>query len=215
MFIDTKDPNYDKLIKMTEEEYDEYMCKTYPILFRERNLPMSETCMCWGFNISKGWYWILDHACAKLQAIGDKTGIWAIFGQIKEKFGTARFYHDADINNSTIVNTQEQKLWKCIINDIVNDAEIATVHTCADCGKDHYHEKIRIGGWVYDVCEKCLLKARPEMKKGVEKNNRLNNIIHTIGANISYFTDDELKTLEELNEKIAKRMENQHVPVCH
>ncbi len=32
----------------------------YPHLYRQKNLPMSQTCMCWGFSCDDGWFVIID-----------------------------------------------------------------------------------------------------------------------------------------------------------
>ncbi len=80
-------------LKMTRKEYTEYMIETYPKLFRQYFLPMTHTCMCWGFDIGPGWYEILDNLCKDLTELSMLTGIQIEFTQIKEKFGGARFYH--------------------------------------------------------------------------------------------------------------------------
>jgi len=33
-------------LSMTPEMFDQYMCQTYPRLFRDRTKPMNQTCMC-------------------------------------------------------------------------------------------------------------------------------------------------------------------------
>lgn len=50
-----------------KQEYDEYLCKTYPKLFAERNLPMDQTCMCWGFSHGDGWFGILKALCSNIE----------------------------------------------------------------------------------------------------------------------------------------------------
>lgn len=83
----------ERFLKMSEEEYDKYMCTTYSFAFGHRGKPMSQTCMCWGFCIGKGWYYLLDRLCYKLSIMQKHTGYGVIFDQIKEKYGTARFYY--------------------------------------------------------------------------------------------------------------------------
>lgn len=48
------------------KELDEKLCAKYPLLFQDRNAPMTETCMCWGFCCGDGWYDLLDVLCANL-----------------------------------------------------------------------------------------------------------------------------------------------------
>ena len=48
-------------------ELEEQLYKKYPKLFGERNLPMTQTCMCWGLECSNGWFNILEQMCGLLQ----------------------------------------------------------------------------------------------------------------------------------------------------
>ena len=50
------------------EELDSYLCKTYPKLFSDRNSPMTETCMCWGFEHGDGWFRLIDTLCRNIQS---------------------------------------------------------------------------------------------------------------------------------------------------
>lgn len=50
-----------------KKELDELLCLKYPKIFRDRNAPMTETCMCWGFDIGDGWFNIIDCLCASIQ----------------------------------------------------------------------------------------------------------------------------------------------------
>jgi len=49
-----------------KKSLDKALCAKYPKIFAERNLPMTETCMCWGFP-GDGWYHILDALCSAIQ----------------------------------------------------------------------------------------------------------------------------------------------------
>lgn len=49
------------------EELDNKLCAKYPKIFRDRNAPMNQTCMCWGFEHGDGWYNIIDQMCANIQ----------------------------------------------------------------------------------------------------------------------------------------------------
>lgn len=46
---------------------DAHLCKKYPKIFSERNLPMTQTCMCWGVETGNGWFFLLDSLCNCLQ----------------------------------------------------------------------------------------------------------------------------------------------------
>lgn len=49
------------------EELDKALVQKYPRMFRDRYAPMTQTCMCWGFECGDGWYKILDSLCAQIE----------------------------------------------------------------------------------------------------------------------------------------------------
>ena len=69
------------------------LIKKYPKIFRQSKLPMTQTCMCWGIETDEGWYDLLDSLCSQLQWDIDRNRYPQIEAvQVKEKFGTLRFY---------------------------------------------------------------------------------------------------------------------------
>jgi hypothetical protein len=64
----------------------------YPGLYREAKLPMSETSMCWGFSCHDGWFALIDALSETIMAIDPECQA----SQVKEKFGTLRFYLSGD-----------------------------------------------------------------------------------------------------------------------
>lgn len=148
-----------KMIDMTREEYDKFMCEKFPELFQDRNKPMSQTCMCWGFDIDCGWYELLYNLCVKLDFIREQTGLVTVFDQIKEKFGGGRFYYHINTEGCTLED-RISKLWCDFISNSVSTAEYESDRTCGTCGEKYYHGKISLGGWVYDACENCLISGK-------------------------------------------------------
>ena len=51
---------------MNKENQDKLFEK-YPKIFRQKDLSMDQTCMCWGIECGDGWYPILDALCAEIQ----------------------------------------------------------------------------------------------------------------------------------------------------
>ena len=82
-----------------------------------------------------GWYKIIDDLCGELQALSDKTGHQVVAFQVKEKFGSLRFY----ASPSSIE-----------IMDIISGAEHLSENTCEDCGEPG---EIRDGSWLRTLCE--------------------------------------------------------------
>ena len=163
---------------------DDYLCKKYPKIFVERNMPMNQTCMCWGFP-GDGWFHIIDALCENIQhhldqmvyrpkdgwfnQLKDKTRTflmnrfprisyetlnkllhveWGYYPsgipqvvakQVKEKFGTLRFYYSGGDD---------------YISNIVSFTEYLSGRICENCGA--MNEKVgHTGGWITTVCAVC------------------------------------------------------------
>ena len=50
-----------------KQELDKLLCEKYPKMMVNRNKPMQETCMCWGFECGNGWFNILDQLMSNIQ----------------------------------------------------------------------------------------------------------------------------------------------------
>lgn len=64
-----------------KQELDKLLCEKYPKMMVNRDKPMQETCMCWGFDCSDGWFNILDQLMGNIQHHIDwkeKQRNWAI-----------------------------------------------------------------------------------------------------------------------------------------
>lgn len=55
-----------------KEELQKKLFEKYPKIFGQKDLPMTQTAMCWGISCGDGWYDIIDTLCAHLQNIVDK-----------------------------------------------------------------------------------------------------------------------------------------------
>lgn len=175
-------------------DLDKMLCHKYPKIFRDRNKPMTQTAMCWGFDCGEGWFNIINATCSLIQSHidhsrksrynalrhnralsraikGDMKGIqryysfngvldsWGIKQiekdlldpklrnvpdvcpqviavQVKEKFGTLRFY----------VNGGDR-----YTDGVINMAEVMSAYTCEECGSPG---KSRTGGWIRTLCDK-------------------------------------------------------------
>jgi hypothetical protein len=49
------------------KELDEQLCRDYPKMMVNRDKPMQETCMCWGFDCGDGWFNILNQLMGNIQ----------------------------------------------------------------------------------------------------------------------------------------------------
>jgi len=185
-----------------KQELDELLCKKYPKMMVNRNKPMMETCMCWGFECGDGWFNILDQLMGNIQhhidwkekqrtsamaynlmAAQAKEGNFDLFDdsmkdlnnpeykakrlseviagdfrsvpesisqvtldQIKEKFGTLRFYYTGGDD---------------IIDGMVRMAESMSGVTCEECSAP---AQTHGPGWIRTICEPCEIKREEERK---------------------------------------------------
>jgi hypothetical protein len=131
------------------DDLDRKLCEKYPKIFRDRNGSMQETCMCWGFEHGDGWYDIIDTACASIQGhVNSKRHQHPemsdeefddehqpVAAQVKEKFGSLRFYVD---NGDDYVD------------GVIAMAEGISYRTCEVCGKPGTPRR---GGWIRTLCD--------------------------------------------------------------
>jgi hypothetical protein len=171
------------------EELDAKLCEKYPLLFRDRNAPMTQTCMCWGFCCGDGWYNLIDMLCAHLTSkyncakesyefakdcFENHGGVlpWGskniITGdeveerrlkmeeeaekvptvvQVKEKFGTLRFYVDRA--------TDEHY-------NYIHFAEAMSSRICEDCGMSDETTRTWGMGWHATLCKKHAIERYGE-----------------------------------------------------
>ena len=138
-----------------KDELDQQLCEKYPKIFANRFGDMRTTAMCWGFEHGDGWYNIIDRLCANIQHHIDWNNEQrarllennpynlkipneihqVVATQVKEKFGTLRFYYDGGDD---------------MIDGMVRMAEAMTAVTCEKCGAP---AEQRGGGWVRTLCD--------------------------------------------------------------
>jgi hypothetical protein len=130
-------------------ELDEALCAKYPKIFVNRHGDMKETLMCWGFEHGDGWYQIIDSLCANIQnhidwqnenfAKGyphyEKPVPQVVAQQVKEKFGTLRFYYNGGDD---------------VIDGMVRMAESWSAVACEECGAPGTQNS---RGWIKTLCE--------------------------------------------------------------
>ena len=126
-----------------KQELDTLLCERYPKLMVNRNLPMQETCMCWGFDCGDGWFNILDQLMGNIQHHIDwknkkeEVVVQVTLDQVKEKFGTLRFYYTGGDD---------------VIDGMVRMAESMSGVTCEECSAP---AKTHGPGWIRTICEPC------------------------------------------------------------
>lgn len=136
-----------------KEKLEKKLFEKYPKIFRQKDLPMNQTCMCWGISCGDGWYDILDALCGNIQGHIDdqikdneyrkekgepEKEVHQIEAtQVKEKFGGLRFY----------TNTFDD-----YIDGLIRMAESMSYRTCEECGNRGKPNK---AGWITTLCDPC------------------------------------------------------------
>ncbi len=97
--------------------------------------------MAFGFECGDGWYGIINHCCKMLQYDVDKNKkIQVTAAQVKEKFGSLRFYIDGGSEKSY---------------DIIDFFESLSFIICEACGSSNATTEISSTGWVRTRCKNC------------------------------------------------------------
>lgn len=198
-----------EIIQMTREEFDKFMCETYPDFFVNRNLPMNQTCMCWGFDIGKGWYYNLYTLCEHATVLRKYIKAYPIFDQVKEKYGSARYYVSIKLENYENIPKEEHNFLFETVYDLAHKYQNATDNICAECGEHYYHGKLRNGSWILDICKKCLEATDPEgYKKNEEDSKYTSRFDYTIDLLKYNLTEQEVEEVLTLIEtKYTKSLE--------
>lgn len=112
-------------------ELDQALCEKFPHIFKDRYADMKETAMCWGFECGDGWYTIIHDLCASLDQLEPRP----YASQVKEKYGTLRFY---------IFNGSDKAF------DLIDEAERKSAVTCEVCGESG---SLRGRSWYRTLCD--------------------------------------------------------------
>jgi len=129
----------------------------YPKIFVRKDLPMGQTCMCWGIDCEDGWYHIIDALCAQIQHHIDwkncegkhegsrkyrppeADGTWVQVQQlqaeqVKEKYGGLRFYAIGGDDYT---------------EGLIDMASALSLRVCETCGAPARQTK---SGWIRTLC---------------------------------------------------------------
>jgi hypothetical protein len=140
-----------------KQELDKLFCEKYPKMMVNRTKPMMETCMCWGFECGDGWCNILDQLMGNIQHHIDwknrqgEVVAQVTLDQIKEKFGTLRFYYTGGDDE---------------ISGMVRMAESMSGVTCEECSAP---AKTHGPGWIRTICEPCEQAREAKRAKDMEE----------------------------------------------
>ena len=128
-------------------ELQNELFEKYPKIFRQKDLSMQHTCMCWGITCGDGWYNIIDVLCSQIQNhleynVAKNDGAITVEAtQVKEKYGSLCFYYNGGDE---------------FIRGLCWMAEGLSSRTCEECGSPGTQND---GGWINTLCKPCREKA--------------------------------------------------------
>lgn len=82
------------------KELEDKIYEQYPALYRQKDLTPQQTCMCWGLSVGDGWYAVINYISEHLTRLAETYDVVIEASQVKEKFGTLRFYYDFKLGKS-------------------------------------------------------------------------------------------------------------------
>lgn len=176
-----------------KQELEHFLIKRFPEFFKKTS--EEESFMHWGFECDDGWFNILYQACSlvehhinsieshnlfrlktkeKIESGQTVDESWTIenvpefkAAQIKEKFGTLRFYYNGGDE---------------FINGVITSAQNSSSRTCEVCGNIG---KLRSNGWMRTLCDAHTEKTiKVDIDKGL-----------VVGDNIKALTNGAIKNL--------------------
>jgi len=124
-------------------ELEEKLFEKYPKIFSGKDEPIIQNLMPFGFECGDGWFWLIDTMCDHIQSYIDLNGLDQIKAlQVKEKYGTLRFYYSYGNEK---------------IDGIVSHTEWLSGHTCEYCGST---KDVGITtGWNVVMCHEDWMKS--------------------------------------------------------
>ena len=130
------------------EELELKLVEKYPLILKDYRGNCQQTCLAFGMECGDGWYDLLDKLLNKLDYICKASGVQVTADQIKEKYGTLRFYYSTIIN--TDLNENDDNVVDDIISNIVSAAERKSETACEVCGKQG---ELYDAGWCKVRCD--------------------------------------------------------------
>ena len=156
-----------------KKELDEELCRKYPLIFADRNKPMTETAMCWGFDCGDGWYTIIDVLCGMLYSdyrqakeryeyraeVGVGGVLYGTKTVTQEEIDEAKAKMDEEAEKIPVAVQIKEKFGglRFYVDrateqhyDFISVAESMSYHTCEECGApgQRYTD-----GWHQTLCD--------------------------------------------------------------
>lgn len=147
-----------------------------PVFFRQKDLDMTKTCMCWGIECGNGWFKPIRSFVEKvriLNAMLQPLNQCIVATQIKSKWADFTCYWNMDIlddgNDMELDESQESMVSTVygMMDDAVRGCEEECSHTCEICGKHSIwdDEVFACGSWLTVKCVDCAQERQRKSGK--------------------------------------------------
>ncbi len=159
-------------------KYDR-LSQDFPRLYR---LEGRETCFTdWGVECGAGWFDLIYKLSADIEAAAREAGLdpnsdaWPRVAQVKEKFGTLRFYLDVaapwDPSEFAVEGNPDAGMFALRpvakaprIRELIREAEARSADICEGCGAPG---KLRKNYWIHTYCDLCEARYKRGQKTGI------------------------------------------------
>ena len=138
-----------KLLTMTNSEFNEYMCLKFPSQYSADKSSPDKSCMYFGCEIPAGWRNAFEDLCQHIATLDKLTGAKLVWTQVKSKFASGRFYFD-------LLDCKDENVDK-LYSRLIDLVESEVGHMCEYCGS--YSKMHTISGWNYTLCDEHYKEA--------------------------------------------------------
>jgi hypothetical protein len=107
--------------------------------FYKPDLPVTQSCMCFGFEINDGWLPLIEQLSYDIEQALKKDPCEFQVTQVKEKYGGLRFYYFGGNDE---------------ISKLVDKAEDESYKICEKCGSGDNVTQTK--GWIVSLCKRCM-----------------------------------------------------------
>lgn len=163
-------------------ELEQKLTEKYPVLFQDRNKPVTQSCMAFGCEFSDGWYRLLDELCEYITKLANREDLVKLnkeyrtdenkgfmyikpptisFSQVKEKWGLMRIYwtgNGVDNWEEICAKVNQDDREKAInkyydeVQNAIDYVEFLSSKVCETCGEPG---EINKDGWIKVRCKNC------------------------------------------------------------
>lgn len=170
-----------------KRELENKLAEEFPFMLRKHSLAeqrnlgyISDLYGAFGCDCADGWYELIRSLCREITETYEKHGRKPdiIIDQVKEKYGTLRFYYHIEEDDTQIhaidimsvdslrIKNEKKPLYE-EIDELVEKYEKMSATVCEECGRTG---KLRLDlGWILTLCDDCYSKRVDMRRKRIKK----------------------------------------------